>query len=209
MPAYSLETKIRALNQLEQCDGDAAAVSAALNIREGTVRRWRRSEEELRRRHSVKQAKALKRVKVDLLTKMLERGQELLALMDAEALEKAPLNQLASALNVLVTHALKIEETIGGIDDEREKVVRFEYYYDDEVQDAPPWTGASEGRPRAVQGSLLREALGEDGVGEVSAGGAGADGGDSRLVAGADASDGEPSVARLEGVSAEGRWHEG
>lgn len=207
---YRLETKIHALNELIEYRDDLAAASEALDIPLRTLREWRRIEDELRRRHRREESQRLKRIKVDLLTKMLERGQELLARMDAETAANASLSQLASALNVLVSHALKIEETIGEVDEQQqEKVVRFEYYYDDEVQDAPPWAGASEGNPRAVQGGLLRETVGQDGIGEVYAAGEGDDGWDSRLVAGADAADGEPSVARLEAKSDDHRWFDG
>lgn len=207
---YRLETKIHALNELIEYRDDVAAASEALDIPIRTLREWRRIEDELRHRHRRQESQRLKRIKVDLLTKMLERGQELLARMDAETAASASLGQLASALNVLVSHALKLEETIGEVDEQQqEKVVRFEYYYDDEVQDAPPWAGASEGNPRAVQGGLLRETVGQDGIGEVYAAGEGDEGWNSRLVAGADAADGEPSVARLEAKPDKHRWFDG
>ncbi|GEM_PF-1153201 len=163
---YTLDTQIDALNKLDQLDGDILLASDALTIPAGTLRKWLKKEADIRRTHREKQRRHLARLKVDLQTNMLERGIAIVARMDDETLDKAPLNQLASALGALVNHALKLEEDIDEYDEqeETEKVIRFEYYYDGAVQDAPPWSGASEGKPRAVQGGRLRETLGENGT---------------------------------------------
>ena len=192
---YRLDAKINALNQLDENEGDVALTSKALGIPARTLRDWRRKETDLRRRHRQRQRRHLARLKLDVQVRMLERGQALLARMNDETLTKAPLNQLASALGALVNHALRLEEAIGDIDEQAQQVVRFEYYYDGEVQDAPPWAGAGTGQPRAVQGGCLRAALGQNRVGQDPAAASGAETQDARLVAGADLSDSESGLA--------------
>ncbi len=195
---YSLDTKIDALNQIDRHDGDVALVSDLLEIPERTLRGWQGLEGELRNRHRKRQGRQRDRLAVALQLEMLERGQAILRRMDEETLAKAPLNQLASALGALVSHALKLEEAIEEIDEQEEKVIRFEYFYDGAVQAAPPWAGASEGFDRSLQSSGLWEALGQDGAGQDDIAAAGAGGEATRLVAGADPADGEPGLARFE-----------
>lgn len=202
-----MEVKIDALNRLNRHEGDVQLTSKEAGIPERTLREWRRDEKELRRVYRQRQKQRLGWLKFDLSVKMLEQGQDILARMDGETLDKAPLSQLASALSALVSHALKLEEAIDELDQDEEQVIRLEYYYDDAVQSAPPWTGASEGRPRAVQSGRLRETLGQDGVGQIDAAGERHTAADARVVDGADASDGGPGLARLKGEHQEGEGY--
>ena len=195
---YSLNSKIDALNQIDHFDGDVALVSNVVAIPSRTLQNWLRKEDELRRRYRQRQNRQRERLKVNLQLEMLERGKSILAQMDDETLEKAPLNQLATALSSLVSQALKLEEVIGDIDEAEERVIRHEFFYDGQVQDAPPWAGASAGSPRAVQGGRLREALGQNGAGQNGGDSSGIGGAETGLVAGADLLDGEPGLARLE-----------
>ena len=195
---YSLNSKIDALNQIDHFDGDVALVSNTVAIPTRTLQNWLRQEDDLRRRYRQRQIRQRERLKVNLQLEMLERGKSILAQMDDETLEKAPLNQLAAALSSLVSQALKLEEVIGDIDEAEERVIRHEFFYDGQVQDAPPWAGASAGSPRAVQGGRLREALGQNGAGQNDAAASGIGGAETGLVAGADLLDGEPGLARLE-----------
>ena len=195
---YSLDTKIDALNQIDRHDGDVALVSDVLEIPERTLRGWQGVEDELRRKHRKRQRRQRDRLTVDLHLGMLERGQAILQQMDDETLAKAPLNQLASALGTLVSHALKLEEAIDEIDEQEEQVIRFEYFYDGAVQEVPPWTGASEGFDRSLQSSGVWEALGQDGAWQDDTAASGAGEAEADMVAGADPSDGEPGLARLE-----------
>lgn len=196
---YSLDTKIDALNQIDQNDGDVAKVSDQLKVPERTLRGWQGVEGDLRSKQRKRQRRQRDRLTVDLQLGMLERGQAILRRMNDDALAKAPLNQLASALGALVNHALKLEEAIEEIDEqEEEKVIRFEYFYDGAVQELPPWTGASEGFDRSLQSSGVWEALGQDRAWQGDTAASGAMGEEAHMVAGADPSDGEPGLARLE-----------
>lgn len=165
---YTIETKIHALNQLDQYDGDMLRISKELTIPVSTLTTWRTKEADIRRNYRQKNQQQVTHLKSELQVQMFDMSQNILKYMDDDTLSKAPLNQLASAIGSLVNHALKLEEAIEETDEQEEKIVRFEYFYDGKVQDAPPWAGASEGLPRKVQGSCVRETLGEDGAGQDS-----------------------------------------
>ncbi len=192
---YTLNTKIDALNQIDDSDGDVAAVSDLLEIPQRTLRGWQEVEDDLRSRQRKRQRRQRERLAADLYLGMLQRGQAILRQITDDAVAKAPLNQLASALGALVSHALKIKEEIDETYEQGEQIVRFEHYYDGAVQEIPPWTGASEGFDRTLQSGSLWQALGQDGAGQDDPAADGAGGGQARLVAGADAPDGKPGLA--------------
>ncbi len=204
---YCLDKKIEALNLIERHDGDTALASDALEIPARTLRVWQRQEATLRQQYNQRQRRRRERLSADLQLALLERSQAILAQMDTERLAKAPLNQLATALGSLVNQALKLEEATSEIDEGEEQVIRFEYFYDGQVQDAPPWAGASAGEPRAFQGGRLRPALGQDRAGQNGAARDCVGAGQTRLVASADLSDGEPSLAGFESERDRAGWH--
>jgi len=197
---YTLDTKIDALNQLDQCDGDLLRTSDTLDIPARTLRDWRNQEDDLRDAYNAKQRRHLHRLKADLQTNMLERGMAIVARMDDETLDNAPLNQLTSALGSLVNHALKLEEVIDETDEQEEKehIVRFEYYYDGEIHDAPPWANDSDETSSEIQSSRLREKMGQDTSGQTAHNGADLQRRDTWLVVDSNASDGNTDVARDE-----------
>ncbi len=205
---YSLGAKINALNEVEEHDGDVARVSEFLEIPTRTLQGWLGVEDDLRRRYRQKQKRQRDRLTLDLQFEMLLRGKAILARMDAETLAKAPLNQLATALGSLVNHALKLEEAVEEIDEGEEQVIRFEYYYDGQVQEAPPWAGASAGSPGALQSGGMRAALGQDRARENGAAAEFGMGQETRLVAGANGNHGEPGLARSEGERAAVAGHQ-
>ena len=205
---YHLDKKIEALNFIDENDGDVGAASVVLEIPDRTLRGWQQEEDELRRAYDKRQRVRHERMIAEIYTRMLERGQAILARMDESRLEKAPLNQLATALNSLVNNALKLEEEMEAIHEPTEKVVRFEHFYDGSLHETPPWAGASEGFDRTLQDTGVWEALGQDppGRGNHAVNGAKAD--ETLLVAGADANDDDAGMARLNGEHPEtGRHH--
>lgn len=197
---YSLKTKINALNEIDEHDGDVARVAEFLEIPARTLGRWLRDEDDLRSRFRNKRNRQRERLTIDMQFEMLERGKLILARMDEDRLAKAPLNQLATALGSLVSQALKLEEVIEDIDDEKEEqVIRWEFVYDGQNHEAPPWAETGDEAPGAVQSGRLREALGQDRAGQNGAAGADSLAEAAGLVAGADRDDGEPGLARSEG----------
>ena len=195
---YALDTKIDALNQIDRHDGDVALVSDVLEIPADTLRRWRRAEKDLRRSYGQRLQREGERLAVGLQMELLRRGKAILEHMDDETLAKAPLNQLATALTGLINTSLKLEEVIEQIDEAKEKVFRLEYYYDGQVQDAPPWASVREEDVSALQSRGLRETMGQNGTWQGDAAGERPIAGEQGLVAGADRHDGEPGLARLE-----------
>lgn len=195
---YSLKTKIEALNEIDEHDGDVARVSEFLEVPEATLRNWRGAEDDLRRQFSKKRQRQRDRLARDMQVEMLERGKLVLARLDAETLSKAPLNQLATALGSLVGNALKLEEVIEDIDEGEEKVIRWEFYYDGQVHEAPPWAENSDEAPGAIQGDRLRETLGQNRAGQNGAASANGLAKETRLVDSANGVDGEPGLARPE-----------
>ena len=87
---YSLLTKINALNEIDEHDGDLARVSEFLEIPPRTLQRWLRDEKDLRRAYRTKLRRQRDRVTLDLQSDMLARSQSILARLDAETLAKAP-----------------------------------------------------------------------------------------------------------------------
>ena len=70
---YTLETKIKALNLLEEHDGDTQLVKDRLDIPVKTLANWRRAELELRQRFYDRQQHHFYNVKFKLLGDMLAR----------------------------------------------------------------------------------------------------------------------------------------
>lgn len=159
---HTLDRKIKALNLIDQHDGDVALASQILELPAATLRDWLANETALRREFRQRQRRQRERLAADLQMRLMERGQTILEQLNDETLAKAPLNQLASALGSLISLALKLEEANEQIDEAEEQVIRHEYFYDGQVQDSPPWAGTRAGEPRAVQGSRLRPEMGQD-----------------------------------------------
>ena len=195
---YALTKKIEALDLVDKLDGDMRAAREQLDIPLATLANWRAQEDELRRAYNQRRRRQRDRLFVDLQLEMLNRGQNLLDMMSDDKLAKAPVNQLASALGSLVSHALKLADVIEESQEEKELVIRHEYYTDGELRDAPPWPANRARARREVHGGGLRPALGQDNPGQNGHAGAGDARSHTSLVAGADIHDGQPGLARPE-----------
>lgn len=196
---YTLDQKMNALDLLESHDCDYQQISEKIHIPISILQKWKYKESDLRREYRGRLLKQFARLKLDLQVKMLQRGMSIVDMLDEETLRAAPLNQLATTLSALVNHALKLEEAITEDNEQAEKIVRFEYLYNGSVHNTPPWAGASEGLPRKVQGSSLRETLGQDGIGQDDTHRtASGERQDTWLVARSDLSDGESTLEGME-----------
>ena len=195
---YSLNAKINALNQIDQFDGDIAFVSKQLSIPARTLEKWRANEAQLRQSYQDRQWRYLDRLRFDLHVQMLERVQRIIQQIDADTVVNAPLNQLNDALATLLAHVNKFEETQQEIEQPHETIKRVEFYYDGQIQDAPPWAGASAGQSSALQSGGLRPPLGQDRARQNHHPAPSLDGEQTLLVADSDPPNGQPSLARLE-----------
>ena len=72
---YSLRSKIEALNEIDEHDGEVARVSEFLEIPARTLRGWLQDEEALRRAYRGRLKRQRERAKLDLQLEMLKRGR--------------------------------------------------------------------------------------------------------------------------------------
>jgi len=161
---YTLDDKINALNHIDQRNGDLQATSRQLKIPAKTLKKWRAIESDLRDKSNQQEAREIARLKARMKRKLLQRADEILEHIAHESLKKATLNQLHSALNTLLNHAAKLEKDTQ--ENDQQQNIRFEYHYDDQIQDAPPWADASPEQSRALQSGGLRPPLGQDRTGQ-------------------------------------------
>lgn len=83
---------------------------------------------------------------------------------------KAQVHQKAAALKSTVD-TLRTLETPAQAQEQQpiEQVIRWEFAYNDQLHDAPPWAANHTGPSSPVQGGGLRSPLGQDGTGRDSA----------------------------------------
>ena len=204
---YPLDTKIHAMNLLETYD-DLVTVSQELNIPAVVLNTWRKEEADLRQNYQQKLQRQFVRLKAELQVEMLERGMKVVACMDDETLENAPLNQLATTLSALVNQALKLDEASEETDQQtEEKVIRFEFISDGRVTETPPWTVDSSEESSPIQDSSMRETLGQNGTRKNHTNGRGEISRDAWMVAGTDLSDVESGLAGFEADFEEYDWY--
>lgn len=193
---YTLESKINALNRIDQNDGDLQSTSRQLNVPAKTLKKWRAIENDLRDKFDQQEAREIARLQARMRLKLLQRADQILEYIDPDTLKIATLNQLHSALNTLLNHAQKLEEEPQEID--QQQTIRFEYLYDDQVHATPPWAEADHEQPRPLQSGRLRPPLGQDRAGHEPHPPQRPGGKETLLVVNPDPSDERSGLARLE-----------
>jgi hypothetical protein len=193
--AYPERIKIEALERLQH--EDVTQVSKALDIPETTLKRWQQQHHERRAERLIE--------KIETLHEQLADDALQLAATMVRLIDDAPLNQVSSALGVVIDRFLKVEDYLKQtVEQHEEKVIRFEYKYPDgSIHGTPPWATDDPERDGAVSGGGVRSSLRQDGDGQDSVGGAGA-ARRANLVASAYVHDGEPGLARSESGAASG-----
>jgi hypothetical protein len=201
---YTLQDKIAALDQIA-LEGFSGA-SARLNIPISHLRRWQKEALPLRRQMADEQKQRAETAIVKAQMAMAEASVRLISAIDEERIAKAPLNQIASALGVVVDRYLKL----AGDDQPTEQVIRFEYVSPNgDIAQSPPWADEHS----QVHGTVSRRgvwaSVRQDGVGE-----AGTDRQSMRawrgdMVARPHVPHGESGVAGFEDDDPESLWDEG
>lgn len=136
----------------------------------------------------------------------LEQDALLLSQAIQTAIDGAPLNQLATALNAVLDRYLKLKEYLR--EEEVERVIRVEYQYaDGTIHSTPPWANADYAVTGEIPGDLLRETIRENGT-RQDAGHINGTGRENMLVARADLPDGESGLAGFEAEFEEGYRYE-
>lgn len=200
---YTLHDKIAALDQIA-LEG-LSATSAHLKIPLAHLRRWQKDALPLRRQMADEQRQRAEMAIVKAQMAMAEASVRLVSAIDEERIAKAPLNQIASALGVVVDRYLKL----AGDDQPAEQVIRFEYVSPNgDIAQSPPWADEHSQVPGAVPRRGVWASVRQDGTGE-----AGTDRQSLRawrgdMVARPHISHGESGLEGFEGDDSESLWDE-
>lgn len=197
---YTEEDKRAALDNLNLNKGDFQTTSAETGIRVPTLKKWAQAQRAQQMEHLHENVQ-------DLHLQLAQSALHLAQAIDG-AIDGAPLNQLTSALGTVIDRFLKIEEHLSQLDDQTsEQVIRVEYKDPDgSIHSTPLWARGDPDQPTAIQGRGVRQALWQDGDREDDRR-AGSYEREGVLVARADLSDGDASLARPENLSADSRSH--
>lgn len=202
---YGLADQVAALDALIVHDGDVHAVSTATGISPRHLRRWRAGAEDILARYARQQNLLGARRMADARAVLADRALALAQACDDDRIASAPLNQVASALGVIIDRYLKLEPTDPAMN---EQVIRFEYTHPDgQTRSAPPWADDDPASADALQGGRLRAALGQDRTGEDRHHRSGSARPGTRLVAHAHLSDVVAGMARPEDEPDERPWY--
>lgn len=201
-PDYNLNTKIEALNLLDQHDSDFHLVKGRLGIPVKTLRGWRVDQEKLRRQYDDQQYRYFANIKLELLNDMFETSRDIMKKIKSGSHEGVAVSQLAYTLSTLLNHCKQLEETFEDLasntQETEEQPNRIEYVYDGKVHNAPPWSERNPEKSRSVQSVGVRAALGQIGVGKKRHSESGPSRAETLLVGGPDLPNGEPSLAGSE-----------
>ena len=166
--AYTLDTRIEALNLLNRLDGDFQRVKERLKIPLKTLRGWRSSEREIRRRFEDREYRHFASIKLELLRDMLETSRDIMKIIKSGEHKGVTLSQLAYTLSTLLNQAHRLEESFEDLPPdaqlETEQPNRMRFIYEDDLPDAPAPAAASPGEPGAPQRMSVRERLRQIGV---------------------------------------------
>jgi hypothetical protein len=198
MSSYTLDKKIRALNWLR--DGQSYEhVSARTDIPVSTLQRWHSQRDKLREEYKQQLRDEAAYTMALVHNRMADKAVELVNALDADRIEKAPLNQVASALGVLIDRFLKLEEAQKESQASEEQVIRIEYYdaSTGKVSQTPPWSESDSESSGTLQGRGLRATLRQDDDRPNYRNGKGV-AWDADMVARSDLSDGESGLAGFE-----------
>ncbi len=151
MPAnYSLNSKIEALNLLDQHDGDFHLVKSKLKIPLKTLRGWRVDEDKLRHQYEDRQYRHFANIKLEILNDTLESARDIMKKIKTGDHQGIAVSQLAYTLTALLNQANQLEdifEDLAPNPQKEEEPNRIEYVYDNKAQDAPPWAARNPEKP--------------------------------------------------------------
>ncbi len=201
---YTLHEKIAALDHI--ADEGLTATSRRLKIPLTHLRHWQKDVLLLRRQMADEQKERAALCIAQAQMAMAEASLRLVSALDEERIAKAPLNQIASALGVVVDRYLKL----AGDTEPAEQVIRFEYVTPDGVTaPAPPWADDDSEIDGAVSRRGVWAAFRQDGTGEAGTDRQSVRAWRSDLVARPHIPHGESGVAGLEDDDAESLWDDG
>ena len=167
--SYTLDTKIEALNLLDQHDGDFRRVRPLLEIPLKTLRGWRVDQDKLRRRYEDRQYRHFANLKLELLKDMFETSRDIMKKIKSGEHEGSAVSQLAYALSTLLNQANQLEDSFEDLPPDPQNKEgepnRIRYAYDDNPQHDPPEAVELPQQPRPPQSVGVRAALERIGIG--------------------------------------------
>lgn len=202
---YSPTAKMETLWKLR--DNSVAEVSKETGISESEISKWQANYEQI---HAEFYRYLDDEAVYKLMTaqnKMADKIINLIESMSEEKIASAPLNQLSSALGVLVDRFLRIQD-VKAIEKDTDNTFRVEYYdaTTGKVSDTPSWADDDSENSETLHNSFLWETLRENRTRQASHNGNGTER-DADMVARTYISDGESSLARFEANDEERDWN--
>ena len=167
---YRLDTKIEALNLLDQLDGNLQLVNSRLNIPVKTLQKWSAAQDNLRLQFTDQQDRRFDQLLASLHLKLLERGHAILDHLDDDTLKAATATQLAYALNTIATHAIRLEEIAYQVDQtaaiqNQNQPIRLAFVANSQNQPPPQRPTGNPEPSRPLQNRRLRPPLGQNRTG--------------------------------------------
>jgi hypothetical protein len=201
---YSLVHKMQSLWLLRDMSLERASETSGVPL--STLRYWKQQEAEIK--HDYYQhlhEEALHKL-LYVQNRMADKMVLIIEAMDKEVINNAPLNQLASALGILVDRIIKVHDAKEI--ETPDTPVRFEYYdaSTGKTGETPPWAEEDFEQGGSFYSRFLRETIRENGAGETAHHGTGMARGED-LVASPNLSDGESGLEGFEGSTDGYDWY--
>lgn len=205
---YSIIEKMKVVWSL--ADKSVKEISQETGIPASTIRKWQKNYEKIKGDYyKYLHDEGIHKVLV-AQNRMADKIGNLTDAITEEKIKNAPLNQLSSAIGVLVDRFLRIHDAKEIEETNQENRYIIEYYdaTTGETTRTPPWAEDDAMDESALHSSFLWQKIRENGTGEADSNGNGR-AGDDGLVARTHLSDGESGLARLEERDDERDWHPG
>ncbi|MCY4018041.1 MAG: hypothetical protein OXG39_01410 [Chloroflexi bacterium] len=165
---YTLDTKIQALNLLDQFDNDFHRVKAQLEIPLKTLRGWLADADKLRLKYDDRQFRHFANIKLELLGDMLESSRDIMKKIKSGDHEGISLSQLTYALSTLLNHSKQLEDNFEDLasdtQNESEQPNRIRYVDEYDLMNAQHRADENPQQTDPLQNSDLPEELGQIGI---------------------------------------------
>ena len=197
---YSLDTKIQALNLLDQFDNDFHRVKAQLEIPLKTLRGWLADADKLRLKYDDRQFRHFANIKLELLGDMLESSRDIMKKIKSGDHEGISLSQLTYALSTLLNHSKQLEDNFEDLasdtQNESEQPNRIRYVDEYDLMDDPPRADENPQQTDPLQNSDLPGTLGQIRIGPDRNPESGPPGAQTQMAGRPQPPDGKPNPAR-------------
>jgi hypothetical protein len=201
---YSLVYKMQSIWLLRDMSLERASETSGVPI--STLRYWKQHEAQIKRKYYLHLREEAVHKLLVVQNRMADKMVEIIKAIDKDVIEKAPLNQLVSALGILIDRIIKVADAQEI--ETPDTPVRFEYYdaTTGQTSTTPPWADENFEQGGSFYSRFLRQTIREDGAGEADYHGNSLARGED-MVASPDLSDGESGLEGLEGGTDGYDWY--